>query len=63
MPLVRACLFGSEARGAARPGSDLDVAVLPERDPTRRIQFEVDARNACFDMLPHLRRYRRGQEA
>lgn len=113
-PVVCAYLFGSEARGSARPGSDLDVAVLladcpprtltgpltglqgeleraagreidlldlrtappdlvhrvlrdgrllVERDPTRRIQFEVAARNAYFDLLPHLRRYRRGQAA
>lgn len=114
VPVICAYLFGSEARGAARPGSDVDVAVLledcaprsltgpltdlrgeleraagreidlldlrtappdlvhrvlrdgrllVERDPTRRIQFEVAARNAYFDLLPHLRRYRRGQAA
>jgi uncharacterized protein len=28
-PLQLALLFGSRARGAARPGSDIDVAILP----------------------------------
>ncbi len=105
-----AYLFGSRARGEAVAGSDVDVAVLFERDPPRtlaglhldladdlsaavggpvdlvvlnrapadlihrvlrdgililerdraaRIRFEVRARNAYFDLLPHLRRYRR----
>ena len=40
-----------------------DGRLLLERDASRRIQFEVAARNAYFDLLPHLRRYRRGQAA
>ena len=105
-----AYLFGSVARDAARPDSDVDVGVLfftlpddpyervgthiiadltsrlgvdvdvvvlnrapidlvhrvlregrivAERDRSRRIAFEVDARNRYFDLLPVLQRYRR----
>ena len=109
--VVAAYLFGSQARGTAGPGSDVDVAVLfgrppaatllaqpfaladdlrgllgrrvdlvvldsappdlvhrvlrdgqllLDRDPAARIRFEVAARNAYFDLLPMLERYRRG---
>lgn len=108
--IAAAWLFGSQARGTARPDSDVDVAVLYgeppawsspggafdvegdlerrtrrsvqvvvldtapvdlvhrvlrdgillcERDRSRRIRFEVRARNEYFDLLPHLLRYRR----
>lgn len=40
-----------------------DGVLLIERDPKRRIEFEVQARNAYFDILPYLREYRRGQAA
>jgi len=103
-------LFGSVARGSARPDSDVDVAVLyqtappptfvgqpfaeqadlseqlgrpvqvvalnsapvdlvhrvlrdgilvSEPDKSRRIAFEVRARNQYFDLLPMLREYRK----
>ncbi len=102
--------FGSVARGEAREGSDVDVAVLYgserpkkleelpntlaaqlerrlgwpveviplddgepdlihrvlnegrlvyEGDRSARIRFEVNGRNAYWDLEPHLRRYRR----
>lgn len=111
--VVAAYLFGSTARGQARPGSDVDVAVLlaapppatlasipvelesalthdlgittqvvilnrspvdlvkrvlrdgiliAERDRSRRIAFEVRARNAYWDLLPVLERYRAARE-
>ncbi len=107
---VAVYLFGSVARDNARPGSDVDVAVLFEkapprtlaglhlglagdlealleapvqlivlnrasadlvhnilldgrllldRDPGRRIEFEVRLRNEYFDLQPFLERYRR----
>lgn len=36
-----------------------DGVLLLERDRSMRIGFEVRARNDYFDLLPHLRRYRR----
>ena len=36
-----------------------DGILVCERDRSRRIQFEVRARNEYFDLLPHLQRYRR----
>ncbi|MBP8163753.1 MAG: nucleotidyltransferase domain-containing protein [Propionivibrio sp.] len=108
-----AYLFGSIARGMAGPASDLDIAVLYERDPPEtlegsgvglggelevsvglpvdlvvlnrapvdlvhrvlrdgilvlerdrnaRVRFEVRARNAYFDLKPHMDRYRRAGE-
>lgn len=35
-----------------------DGVLLAERDRSARIRFEVDARNAYFDVLPFLIRYR-----
>lgn len=37
-----------------------DGQLLLDRDPSARIRFEVAARNAYFDLLPMLERYRRG---
>lgn len=107
--VAAAYVFGSTARGSARPDSDVDVAMLPssarrgtleslhldlegelerllgrevqlvvldrappdlvhrvlldgvlvcDRDRSKRIAFEVRARNEYFDMLPILERYR-----
>ena len=39
-----------------------DGRLVLDRDPGRRIAFEVRSRNEYFDLLPFLRRYRR-QEA
>jgi predicted nucleotidyltransferase len=36
-----------------------DGQLLCDRDPSVRIRFEVQARNAYFDLLPYLRQYRR----
>lgn len=36
-----------------------DDCILAEHDRSRRIAFEVDARNRYFDLLPFIRRYRR----
>ena len=36
-----------------------DGVLLLERNRSARIRFEVRARNEYFDLLPHLRRYRR----
>ena len=36
-----------------------DGQLLCDRDPSARIRFEVQARNAYFDLLPYLRQYRR----
>ena len=36
-----------------------DGELLLDRDRSKRIRFEVDARNRYFDLLPFLQRYRR----
>jgi len=36
-----------------------DGRILMDRDPARRIRFEVRARNLYFDLQPFLARYRR----
>jgi predicted nucleotidyltransferase len=113
--IVAAWLFGSVARGTARPDSDVDVAILRrtdrpavrltdlpldvedrlgrrlgrtvqvvdvarapadlvhrvlrdgvllfDRDSSRRIAFEVEARNRYFDMAPIWRQYRAGSRS
>lgn len=38
-PGARVILFGSHARGEARPGSDLDLLVIEPRLPSRRKEF------------------------
>lgn len=36
-----------------------DGRLLVDRDPGRRIRFEVQTRNEYFDLVPYLNRYRR----
>lgn len=38
-----------------------DGRLVHEEDPSRRIRFEVSARARYLDLLPALRRYRRGK--
>jgi len=40
-----------------------DGELIVETDPRARAAFEVQARNEYFDVLPHLRRYRRHRAA
>lgn len=40
-----------------------DGRLLLDRDPSRRIRFEVRSRQEYFDLLPVLRRYRRLPES
>ena len=40
-----------------------DGILLLERDRSARIRFEVRARHDYFDLLPHLRRYRRSMDS
>jgi predicted nucleotidyltransferase len=40
-----------------------DGQLLIERNARERVCFEVEKRNEYFDLLPFLRRYRRGQAA
>jgi predicted nucleotidyltransferase len=45
-PAAAVYLFGSTARGTARPGSDVDVGVLFEQDPPRTLDtagFDIEA--------------------
>jgi hypothetical protein len=36
-----------------------DGVLVYDSDPSSRIRFEVQTRNAYFDLLPYLRQYRR----
>lgn len=40
-----------------------DGHLIVDREPDQRIAFEVQARNAYFDLLPYLHEYRSGQAA
>lgn len=46
--LVAAWLFGSQARGTARPGSDVDIAVLGEHPLTleQRLSLQLELEDA-----------------
>jgi predicted nucleotidyltransferase len=39
-----------------------DGVLIYDGDPSARIRFEVQARNAYFDLLPYLRQYRRSTQ-
>jgi predicted nucleotidyltransferase len=41
-PVKRVLLYGSFARGTGRPDSDIDVAVVLEREPADILQTEAD---------------------
>jgi predicted nucleotidyltransferase len=59
-------LFGKPVQIVAMNQAPVDLVhrilregvLLLDRDPSARIAFEVHARNAYFDLLPTLRRYR-----
>lgn len=50
-PASRAILFGSRARGAFRPDSDMDIAVLLRGQPGRRVDTALDMAGIAFDVL------------
>lgn len=54
--VVAAYLFGSHARGVARPASDVDVAVLFDRPPApdRRLSLLADLATAACGRRPDL---------
>jgi predicted nucleotidyltransferase len=47
----RAILFGSRARGAFRPDSDVDLAVLLQGHPGQRMDAALDMAGIAFDVL------------
>jgi predicted nucleotidyltransferase len=53
LPISVLVLFGSRATGRARPGSDLDVAVLPEGgDSLSRRKLQARLASALADLTP-----------
>jgi predicted nucleotidyltransferase len=53
LPVAVLVIFGSRARGRARPDSDLDVAVLPEAlDDLDRRRLQVALISALGDLVP-----------
>jgi len=48
LPVTRVILFGSRARGAARPDSDIDLLVLTSEPVTRELRRELHGR--LFDV-------------
>lgn len=50
-PLHEAILFGSRARGDARPDSDADVAIVLEGPEGSFIQTKLDMADIAFDVM------------
>lgn len=50
-PLQEAILFGSRARGEARPDSDADVAIVLEGPEGSFIQTKLDMADIAFDVM------------
>jgi predicted nucleotidyltransferase len=49
--LAGAIVFGSQARGQARSGSDTDLAVLLKGKPGHRLQVALELSDLAFDMM------------
>ena len=50
-PMRGALLFGSQARGSARPGSDTDVAVLLAGKPGDFVATKLAMDDVAYDLL------------
>ena len=49
--MAGAIVYGSRARGAGRPDSDADVAVLLHGEPQRLLPAKLDMADTAFDVL------------
>ena len=55
LPVRKVLLYGSHAKGRARPDSDIDVAVVvAERDHSRRIEITARLFDSAFRIDPAL---------
>lgn len=52
LPLSRAILFGSHARGEARPDSDVDLCLVAE-GAERQLEAAAKFREAIWNVWPH----------
>ena len=53
LPIRKVLLYGSYAKGNARPGSDIDVAVVvDEADHSRRIEITAQRFHSAFPVDP-----------